>query len=182
MVFRKSTIRVDGNLAKPIITKANETVWGVWSGLFGLANNELIVITLVDNLDLRKPWPDEFEVVDEQLMLATERPNSVSPPSLQGLYVFRSMETESKNIDEIVRLSAQAWKTFEINEEYRSQPIGLFKPRNPGAVSTMWLLTWYDGFKSWEKSRYPHAEAKKAFTKRHALLAKTSAIATRLVT
>jgi len=173
---------VNSNLAKSIITKANETVWGVWSGLFGLANNELIAITLVDDLDLKKPWPDEFEVVDEQLLLATERPNSFSPPSLQGLYVFRSMETESKNIDEIVRLSAQAWETFETTEEYRSQPTGLFKPRNPGAVSTMWLLTWYDGFKSWEKSRDPHEEAKKAFRERQALLTKTSAIATRLVT
>ncbi len=173
-------MRVDGNDSKSVLDQANEPIWGVWAGLFGLANNELIAITLVDR-EVSEPWTNKVQVLDEQLLLATERPRSSKSPSEAGLYIFRSMQTESKNIDKIVALSAHAWRTFEASDEYRSEPIGLFKPENPGTVSTMWLLTWYDGFDSWQKSRNPHNEAREAFLKRHSLLRQTSAIATRLV-
>ena len=178
--YRKSILRADVDGFKSIVDQANEPVWGVWAGLFGLANNELIAITLVEP-EISEPWTNQVQVLDEQLLVATERPSSSKSPSETGLYVFRSMETESKNIDEIVELSAYAWRTFETSDDYRSEPIGLFRPENPDTVSTMWLLTWYDGFESWQRSRNPHDDAKEAFMKRHALLRQTNAIATRLI-
>ena len=178
--YRKSILRVDGSDFNSIGRLANEPIWGVWAGLFGLANTELIAITLAESENV-EPWAKQIQVLDEQLLMATARPLSNHAPSQRGLYVFRSMETESKNIDEIVELSAHAWKTFETSDNYRSEPIGLFRPENPGEISTMWLLTWYDGFESWQKSREPHDDARAAFTKRHSLLRRTNAIATRLV-
>jgi hypothetical protein len=45
----------------------------------------------------------------------------------------------------------------------------------------MLLVTWYDGFDSWQTSRQPTAEATDNFRRRRALTQSTIAYATRLV-
>ena len=44
----------------------------------------------------------------------------------------------------------------------------------------MLLLTWYDGFESWQASRAPHPDALANFQRRAALTGGTVAYATRL--
>ena len=179
-VFRKCIVRVKSSSPKVIFDCIDEPIWGVWEGLFGLANNEAIAITLSEK-DEPSFWSDGVEVLDEERLLPTARPTSTDRPTKEGLYVFRSMHTVAQHVEEIVRLSEQAWQTFERDGNYVAEPVGLFKPEGPDDRCAMWLLTWYDGFESWQRSRSPHPEAKSAFIKRHSLLTSTSAIATRLL-
>ena len=179
-VFRKCIVRVKSSSPKVIFDSIDEPIWGVWEGLFGLANNQAIAITLSET-DEPSFWSDGVEVLDEERLLPTARPTSTDRPTKEGLYVFRSMHTVPQHVEEIVRLSEQAWQTFERDGNYVAEPVGLFEPEGPDDSCAMWLLTWYDGFESWQRSRSPHPDAKSAFMNRHSLLTSTSAIATRLL-
>jgi hypothetical protein len=96
--------------------------------------------------------------------------------------VFRFFDVETRHVEEIVELSRDAWTTFENTAAYASEPLGLFAPADPSADSgRMLLLTWYDGFRSWELSRTPAPEARANFLRRHELTQGTVAYATALV-
>ena len=179
-VFRKYRVRMKSIGPKAIFDCIDEPIWGAWEGLFGLASNEVFAITLSE-IDEPSSWSEKVEVLSEEALLPTARPASTDRPIRDGLYVFRSMHTVSEHVEEIVQLSEQAWRTFETGDNYVAEPVGLFKPESPDDNCVMWLLTWYDGFESWQRSRSPHPEAKDAFIKRQSLLTSTSAIATRLL-
>jgi hypothetical protein len=159
---------------------ADTRLWGVWTGLFGIASDELIVVTTATgDHDLRKVAG--FEVLERDALVATVRPTTDTPLSNPGFYVFRSLYIDSTNIDEVVELSRLAWQTFETSNDYQSEPIGLFAPARPSPMCTMYLVTWYDGLGSWVRSRVPAKEAQKYFRKRRALIHSTKAVATRLM-
>lgn len=159
-------------------------LWGAFSGLFGVASNELMLMTHAQGMD---PRPDRAlggaRIVEQYLLAPTVRP--ACPPSAltrPGVYVFRFFDTETRHIDEIVALSQEAWTTFENTSAYRSEPLGLFAPADrSGSEARMLLLTWYDGFGSWETSRTPAPAARANFARRHELTSGTVAFATSLV-
>jgi hypothetical protein len=162
--------------------RKNHNVWGSFKGLFGLAGDELITITQAQVTD-----STTFNVVESQVWQPTARPTTSTPLSKEGLYVFRQFVTQPEHLPAMVELSTEAWLTFESAENFRAQPMGLFQPADlqqdaeaHGNV-TLTLLTWYDGFSSWETSRSPDPHAQENFHKRHQLTQSTSAIATRLV-
>ena len=160
------------------VQKLPDPVWGVFTGLFGMAANELYVVSQ-SSVDLTtlpctclqaEPWQ------------ATARPQSMTALSRPGLYVFRRFHVARENADELVQLSAKAWETFEAGDDYATEPVGLFRPPpDEDEVVRMQLVTWYDGFASWETSRAPAAEAVAYFKRRRDLTTTTYAVATRLV-
>jgi len=154
-------------------------IWGVFSGLFGLAGNELIVVSADAT---NAPAAASPLAVASEAWQPTARPVDMDPCSKEGLYVFRRFHVREGDVDEVVALSRQAWETFEIGQDYAAQPQGLFRPPSDdeGIVKLM-LVTWYDGFASWETSRRPAPEAAENFRRRHALTLTTYAVATRLV-
>ena len=85
-VFRKCIVRVKSSSPKVIFDCIDEPIWGVWEGLFGLANNEAIAITLSEK-DEPGFWSDGVEVLDEERLLPTARPISTDRPTKQGLWV-----------------------------------------------------------------------------------------------
>jgi len=166
------------------------TCWGCWRGLFGLASNELFVMTAAagrrDLAPAAAALPAGAAVLDTLVLDSTVRPASVAPLTEPGLYVFRFFYVRPDHCDELVSLSRQAWETFETSTAYASRPLGLFRPRVDGEPALdgrvrMLLVTWYDGFGSWQSSRSPAPEARENFRRRHALTAGTVAYATRLV-
>lgn len=162
------------------------TVWGVWHGLFGVASNELIVMvtgTSETNLDeITAPLAGIAEIRRSELLINTVRPVDTQPCEQPGLYVFRFFDVLHKDVDEIVQLSNEAWKSFENVDEYQAEPQGLFCQRDlSDASGTMLLVTWYDGLGSWQTSRRPPDAARDNFRRRHDLTRSTVAIATRLV-
>jgi hypothetical protein len=154
-------------------------LWGVFSGLFGLASNELIVVSYSDD-----DVPPEINphAVKHEVWQPTVRPVAFNPCNQAGLYVFRRFHVAAQDVAEVVQLSSQAWESFVDAERYQTQPLGLFcPPADERGVVKMMLVTWYDGFSSWQLSRAPAADARENFARRHALTQTTYAVATQLV-
>jgi hypothetical protein len=162
------------------------TVWGIWEGLFGVASNELIVIGVANgerDVDaFTGVLPTSVRLVSALLLQPTVRPVDAAPCDRPGLYVFRFFEVSNRDVDEIVRLSNEAWTTFENTDAYRAEPQGLFRQQDLSAdKGQMLLVTWYDGLESWQTSRRPAPEAMQNFLRRRELTFGTRALATRLV-
>lgn len=158
--------------------------WGVFHGLFGIASNELIVVSYgdVDQVHDNIAALDEVVAANTLLLEPTVRPTEYAPRTREGLYVFRFFEVEHKDVDEIAALSFEAWKTFENVDDYQAEPQGLFRQQDTSApTGRMLLCTWYDGLDSWQASRTPPATAGSNFRQRHTLTNGTVAYATRLV-
>jgi len=169
----------------PRLASRGVTPWGIWSGLFGVASNELLLMSAgpADHAGwMRDAMPAGVDVTDQRMLRPTLRPQTADRLTRPGLYVFRFFEIAWHDIDEFVALSSRAWTTFETAADYRSHPEGLFRPHDTDAVGARMLLcTWYDGLQSWQASRTPAPEARANFAARHALTASTWALATQLV-
>ena len=161
------------------------SVWGVWRGLFGVASNELLVVTEAQGAAELEDFTQALsgiEIHNSMLLAATARPDAGTRCVEPGLYVFRFFDVSAIDVDEVVRLSVQAWNTFENSNDYRAQPQGLFRPIDPpGDPGRMLLVTWYDGLDSWQVSRQPAPEATENFLRRRELTQGTLALATTLV-
>ncbi|MCA9829590.1 MAG: hypothetical protein KC495_03870 [Dehalococcoidia bacterium] len=170
----------------PAIEQAGGRLWGTWLGLFGLRNNELIVATSWDSgADpagvLTDLLPAAAKVMEQYTFVPTVRPESDAPLTRDGLYVFRFFDVRTPDVEQVATLSNEAWTTFENTAAYQAEPQALFKEREPAPDrSTMLLLTWYDGFASWETSRTPAPEARDNFRRRAELTLGAFPIATRL--
>lgn len=162
--------------------------WGIWSGLFGIGSDELVLMTsadaAVDHAALLNAGIAAVPcaIVEQHLLRATVRPTDREAPTRPGLYVFRFFDVNNVDVDEIAGLSLEAWTTFETHAAYRAQPQGLFcqNERND-ARGIMLLCTWYDGLESWQTSRSPPPEAADNFRRRHELTFGTIAYAANLV-
>ncbi|MFU8814634.1 MAG: hypothetical protein ACNA7W_04755 [Pseudomonadales bacterium] len=171
---------------RPRWEQAGIQCWGVWQGLLGIASNELLLMAAAHGerpaADFGVDFADGATVEDCLLLRATARPEGIEPLHAEGLYVLRFFEAEPRNFDEMVALSTEAWETFEPSALYQARPQGLFRPAAvEGDVGRMLLVTWYDGFLSWETSRLPAPQAQENFRKRQRLTRSTVAYATRLL-
>ncbi len=159
-------------------------LWGVFHGLFGVAANELIVVTYgeVAGVGAAIAALDEVSEADTLLLEPTVRPTTHERRTQEGLYVFRFFDVAHKDVDEIASLSFEAWKDFETATDYAAVPQGLFRQHDTSAATgKMLLCTWYDGLNSWQASRTPPGQASARFRRRHALTQGTIAYATRLL-
>lgn len=155
-------------------------IWGAFSGLFGLASNELILLSYQDDEGAAPPLNPH--AISHEIWQATVRPVEFMPCSQPGIYVFRRFHVASQDVAEVVHLSSQAWQSFIDADRYQTQPLGLFcPPADEHGVVKMMLVTWYDGFSSWQLSRAPAPEATENFARRHALTQTTYAVATQLL-
>lgn len=158
-------------------------VWGVFSGLFGIGSNELLMVLHGDG----RPRTDViasagFEIVDSHVFLPTVRPVAFEPRGRPGLYVFRFFDVAHHDVDEIARLSNEAWTTFESADSYAAEPQALFAQADRSTEDgVMLLVTWYDGLESWQTSRAPAPAALENFRRRRELTQGTIAYATQLV-
>ena len=170
-----------------VATLPPERVWGTFHGLFGIASNELVTVTVGDDEAVAASVEtvsglDAVEGVASLRLVPTVRPTSSQPLTREGLYVFRFFEVAHRDVEEIAALSAEAGTSFETVDAYRAEPQGLFCQRDRSAErGRMLLLTWYDGLNSWQTSRQPPQAARANFQRRHALTTGTVAYATRLV-
>ena len=177
-VYHYQKLRAPGNNNAQLLKSLGKDHWGVFTGLFGLAANEVLVIDAHESADFQ----GHPQAVERQVWQPTARPTDTTPCNKPGLYVFRRFQVREADADEVVTLSYEAWKTFETSADYATEPQGLFRPPadDDGTVPMM-LVTWYDGFDSWERSRNPPAAARENFSRRRDLTLSTCAVATRLV-
>lgn len=188
---RDSPERLRAELAacwEPSIARHGAGVWGAFAGHFGVDSRDLLYIISHPRRQ-RQPvnaltdlLPAGVLAEEALALVATIRPVDVQPLTQSGLYVHRFFETEVEHVDEMVHLSGEAWRTFETSERYNARPMGLFREANPpGPGSRMLLVTWYDGFTSWQASRNFPPEAAENFRRRGELTRASLAMATRLL-
>lgn len=159
-------------------------IWGAFYGLFGLASNELILVTTGDvaNMDDRLCSVDSVQTAETLYLEPTVRPDDYEPRTREGLYVFRFFDVRNSEVDQIAQLSKTAWETFEVSDEYQAIPQALFCEQDRSSeFGKMLLCTWYDGLNSWQVSRTPAPEARANFRARSELTLNTKPYATRLL-
>lgn len=157
-------------------------LWGLWRGHFGLASGDIYVILAGAVDDRPVAAGGGVEIVEDRRLVPTARPTDAGPCTRQGLYVFRRFTVRNADVDEIVRLSADAWRTFETSGRYTARPMGLFTDADRSEeIGEMLLVTWYDGFAAWAESRNFVPGARENFQRRRALTRSTIAVATALV-
>lgn len=122
-------------------------LYGAWRSQIGRPRDELTAITV---------WPGDADValaqkqiggiaevhqVASELLHATLRPASPTPPQRQGNYAFRWFELPEQNWEEFLSLCTAAWPGFE--STYDSQVIGLWRcvKDEPGRVRALLLTT-----------------------------------------
>lgn len=160
---------------------------GLFMGLFGIRNQDVFVLLSLPSSEdalagLRTHLPTGTGVLDTLVMKATVRPVTDAPLTRAGVYVFRFFDVLASDVEEIAALSNTAWQTFEHDNSFSSEPMGLFRFADPlASQGRMLLLTWYDNFASWERSRAPHPDAAANFRRRRALVQSVIPYATRLV-
>ena len=165
--------------------------YGLWVAQFGLASDQLVLMTSWDRQQGVSASVEEalssleaVECIDHHMVVPTARPKSAEPPRRPGTYVHRWFDVAPRNVDEIVELSATAWETFE--STFEVEVIGFFlRVVEPSANSTqLMLLNWYPSLAAWEASRNFDAdpESKRNFLRRAELTTGTRAITTALVT
>jgi len=174
-----------------ILSEAKQSgysLYGLFFGLFGLASNELYLVAVREDngpfLDGFTPLSKlaarhNFSLQESYQLNPTVRPVEHTMRTKDGLYVFRWFDVNNRDVNEIVKLSDEAWIPFE--EGFDSEIQGLFAEGDRShEQGKMLLLTWYRDLSVWEASRRPSKEAKERFLRRHDLTIETIAIATRL--
>jgi hypothetical protein len=167
-------------LANDDITKqiqaAGHGVFGIFASLFGLASNEIYLVTF-GKTQTSLSFPDDVQLLSTHLFNPTLRPLDHQPRTRPGVYVFRWFSVLPDAVDEIIQLSYNAWPTFEGSFETEVQ--GLFVEAT-GQPSEMLLITWYKNLSVWEESRHPPKNARESFLRRHQLTLNAKPIATML--
>ncbi|MYD44321.1 MAG: hypothetical protein F4W90_10590 [Gammaproteobacteria bacterium] len=192
--FAYSRLSTEGSSYRPLYEAVTATkrealgdagIWGAFFGLFGLASNEMILVTTgdVSNMDQRLAEISEVQTSETLYLQPTVRPVDYEPRTKEGLYVFRFFDVRHKDVDEIAQLSKTAWVHFETSDEYQAIPQALFCQQDRSQpIGKMLLCTWYDGLNSWQTSRTPTPEASQNFRARGAITLNTKPYATRLIT
>lgn len=145
----------------------------VFRVIFGGPSNEILTMTAWEGEPLATPGIDGAATRSVETLAPTARPKAIAPLPEGGIYVLRWFTIDTRNFDEFVQLSEDAWISME--EAFDALIIGLFRAETaPEGKTRMLLYTWYASLAAWEISRdqRPEAgasEAWKRFLRRHLL-------------
>lgn len=199
LYFNYATLTTSGNSWRPWgqalredgvtkLTALGGKLYSIWSPLFGLASNQIVLMTswstsdgVVQNVTETLTTLDGIVSVDNHMVVPTVRPTANTPPSKPGLYVHRWFLLEPGHVDEAVELSNTAWETFE--QAFEVEIIGFFRTIEPQTdLAQLMLLNWYPNLAAWEASRNLALapEARQRFRRRLELSKEMRAIATSL--
>lgn len=199
LYFNYATLTTSGNSWRPWEQALREdgvaklaalggAPYGMWSPLFGLASNQLVLMTswaapdgVIPNVTETLQAVEGIARVDNHMVVPTARPTTNTPPRRPGLYVHRWFRLEPHHVDEAVELSDTAWETFE--HAFDVEVLGFFRTIEPQTeLAELMLLNWYPNLAAWEASRNVALvpEARQRFRRRFALSQHMRAIATSL--
>ncbi len=176
-------------LREQLPTKLNGgQLYGAFAPQFGLASNQLVLMTCWDRREgVERTIEETLSAVEgvigvaHHLVVPTARPETSEPPRRKGIYVHRWFDVEPRHVDEIVELSSVAWETFE--KTFEVEVVGFFRTLDDGAdVTQLMLLNWYPSLAAWEASRNFEADpaSRTRFARRAELTMGTRAITTQL--
>jgi hypothetical protein len=175
-------IKAIGADIAPALAERDIGVFGTFAPLFGLASNELYLVTHGDKEHSITAQIESATLapLDSISLVPTVRPTEHTPRTRPGIYVFRWFDVYNKDIEEIAALSNEAWNTFEGGFDTEVQ--GLFCEEDTSTEKgKMLLITQYTDLSVWEASRNPAPEARENFLKRARLTIEARPICTRLI-
>jgi hypothetical protein len=122
-------------------------------------------------------------VTSRHRLTSTARPADGAALKTGGIYVHRWFTVGAGDVQEFVRLSAEAWPKFE--GQFETVIFGLLQAdRTSDDIAAdqtrLLLLTWYRDHGVWETSRDPTTESMQIFLRRQALTRHTQAASTLL--
>lgn len=173
-------------------TESEPTLYGIWRSQIGLPRDTITVISTWPNADTAKSESthihNQLELVQRSsatIMVPTLRPKTTKPPVIQGNYAFRSFETPKENFEEFLKLSEDAWPSFE--NSYDSQVIGLWRlADNQNKNILTLLLTRRPDLSMWERSKIPRTPeeiiTRQKLSRRYDLCEKTVVYTSTLLT
>jgi hypothetical protein len=78
--------------------------------------------------------------------------DGLNVPTGRGFYVHREERYRPGDVDEVIKLSKEAWKTYE--PTFGMRVIGLFRERYDSAdVARLLRIAWYRSSEAWSESR-----------------------------
>jgi hypothetical protein len=176
-------------VALPELEAAGGGPYALFAPQFGLGSDQLVLMTSWEHrvnacaiVGRTLSALDEVESVEHHVVEPTARPTTSRPPERAGVYVHRWFDLDPANVEEVVDLSAEAWKTFEATFEV--EVIGFFlSTANDGGPTRLMLLNWYPSLAAWEASREfdRDPESRRRFLRRAELTTTTRAITTTLI-
>lgn len=176
-LFTYSVIDTDSNwnavleplkkFAIPVLDDAGATLYAIW-----------VPVTIPESApfdDLRQTqlvlmaaWPegdDKFTALDSvlnaldgvtavktQVLQPIYLASGLTIPTETGFYVHREELYRPRDVDEVIRLSREAWETYE--PTFGVRVIGLFRETNSSTEEVRLLrIAWYRSFEHWTESR-----------------------------
>lgn len=121
---------------------------------------------------------DNVNIVSSRLFQAMYLPAGLNVPTASGFYVHREEHYKSDDVDDAVRLSKEAWQTWEPFWEVKV--IGLFRELGPEAeFENLNRIVWYPSYEAWLNTRNFTSEMQSAsrFRERRLLLIPGSGVA-----
>ena len=159
-------------------TRPDSELVGVFTGLFGLASDECLLV--IKQQPLRAVSIDSsFTMIKAHTFTATVRPTETQSFDQSGIYVFRFWTLAGSQVEPLIALSQKAWATFE--DDFDTEVKALFRQSPSAHQETALLITWYKNFAAWEASRQPDPAAASHFRERQRLVDQAFPIATRLL-
>jgi hypothetical protein len=170
------------DIVAPAVRTAGGEIIGLFSPQLGFAANEaVLVLRWPGGIAGAQPALKGARLASRDRLFATLRPAAEDLPKPGGIYVHRWFTVAPANLDTFVKLSGQAWPSFEAG--FDTKIFGLFRAEAPAANGDvrMLLLTRYADHGVWEASRQPAPTAREAFGSRHELTTTTIARSSVLV-
>ena len=177
----------------PILDDAGATLYSVWvpvrmpdSAPFeGLTATQLALMAAwpdqdiqISALDATLTALDGVSRVTTNILIPIYLAESLAVPTEAGFYVHREELYHPLDVNEAVRLSQEAWKTWE--STFGTRVTGLFREQSDSIeVASLLRIVWYRSFDGWLDSRDAarDPEARRRFAARRLLQLEGSGVA-----
>lgn len=151
---------------QPILDDAGGTLYASWTPVefprtapfVGLGKRQLVVMAAWPDKERAQALDAPLRALDGVTAVTTETlapiylADGLNVPTGPGFYVHREELYRPSDVDEAVRLSREAWKTFE--PTFGVRVIGLFREgSSTSEVTRLLRIVWYGSFEDWTASR-----------------------------
>ena len=153
--------------AIPVLDRAGATTYAVWTPAAapkdapfeGLTPKQVVLMAAwpdgrVDaaRLDSGLKSLDGITAVHTEVLESIYLAGGLSVPTGTGFYVHREELYRPSDVDEVVRLSREAWRTWE--PAWGTRVVGLFRKRVASSETARLLrIAWYRDFEHWTETR-----------------------------
>ena len=152
----------------------------------GLTDNQIVIMLAwpsattepLDDFNETLQNRDALRVVSSRLFEAIYLPEGLEVPTGAGFYVHREEKYSLENVSDAVRLSQEAWLTWE--PHWGVKVIGLFRElAGPGDSDNLNRIVWYPSHAAWLETRNFAQEMESAarFRQRRTMLIPGSGVA-----